>query len=428
MKISCIAIVSVLCVVNHLVAQSSPATVDQAAKAIDFSEFPLANPIEDTVSSCVASQSYRAKGDVEQVTKDITKALSAAGFQQAEGATITPAYASAVFLKNGFSVSLSIFPSGEPQSAQVALRNHGNVDLEKILGGKDFQNMYALPGSVMFTTKLAPEETRKLVRKDLESQGWEWFGDTASSFFMRKNAIRLQIMANASPAQPSSTVIQLSSEQLSTELPIPSKTTMIQYTDSNGGLIVDSTLSVPELMTDLRERFKQKNWRCTTDNPIKINFHKHLIFRSEKEELADCEFFEFEGKSRCRLSYQTKEQVAQEGERAKQAAMDAEVKARAAAEIKKVEIKPITGAKLKSKNHLQVETKSGEGSTVLKRWINLMKSDGWKLESTVETAQVVECSLEKNGVKLSVSLVDPGFIPGEIEIRANKNYELTIPR
>lgn len=428
MKTVWFAIVSVLLFANCLLAETNPATVDEAAKAIDFSKFKLVSPIEDSSTTCIASQSYRAMGDVDQVTKEISKALTTAGFKQAEGATITPAYASAVFVKNGFSVSLSIFPTGDSQSVQVALRNLGNVDLEKVVASDKLQKTYALPGSVMYTTKLSPEEARKLIRQQLEAKQWEWFGDTAVSFFMRKNGVRLQVMANASPAQPGTTAIQLSSEQLSTELPVASQATMIQYADINGGMIMDSTLSIPELVADLRQRFEKRKWKSTTDNLVKAGIHEHLIFRNEKEELADCEFFEFDGKSRCKISYQTKEQVDRENALAKKAAMEAEAKSKASAEIKKVTISPIAGAKVKSKNLIALETKSGGASAVLKTWLERMKADGWKLESTVDTPQVAELSLEKNGVKLSVSLVDPGFIPGEIEIRADKNYELTIAR
>ncbi|PQO41236.1 hypothetical protein C5Y96_00535 [Blastopirellula marina] len=424
MKTVWLPILSVLLFVNGLLAETPPATVDEAAKAIDFSKFKLVNPVEDSTTSCIASQSYRAKGDVDQVTNEISKQLTAAGFKQAEGATITPAYASAVFLKDGFSVSLSIFPSGDNQSVQVALRNHGNVNLEKIVASDKLQKTYALPGSVMYTTKLSPEDARKLIRQELESQKWEWFGDTTVSFFMRQNAVRLQVMVNQSPAQPGTTAIQISSEQLSTELPIPSKATMIQYADINGGMIMDSTQSTPELVADLRQRFEKLKWKSTTDNLVKVGIHDHLIFRNNKEELADCEFFEFDGKSRCKISYQTKEQVDRENALAKKAAMDAEAKSKAAAEIKKVTISPIAGAKVKSKNQISIQTKSGGAAAILKAWLDNMKADGWKLESTVDTPQVAELSLEKDGVKLSITLVDPGFIPGEIEIRADKNCEI----
>lgn len=428
MKTVWFAIASVLLFANCLLGDTNPATVDEAAKAIDFSKFKLVNPVDDSVTTCVASQSYRAKGEVDQVTQTISKALTGAGFKQAAGATITPAYASAVFLKDGFSVSLSIFPSGDSQSVQVTLRNHGNVDLEKILASDKLQKTYALPGSVMFTTKLSPEEARKLIRQELEAKQWEWFGDTAVSFFMRKHAVRLQVMVNQSPAQAGVTAIQLSSEQLSTELPVPAKATMIQYADINGGMIMDSSLSIPELVADLRQRFEKMNWKSTTDKLVKVGIHEHLIFRNKKEELADCEFFEFDGKSRCKISYQTKEQVDRENALAKKAAMEAEAKSKASAEMKKLPISPIAGAKSKSKNLIGIQTQSGGASAVLKSWLEQMKADGWKQESTVDTPQVAEISIEKDGVKLRISLVDPGFIPGEIEIQADKNYELSTDR
>lgn len=426
MKIVCLSLASVLFIANCLLAETSPATVDEAVKVIDFSRFKLVNPVDDSVTSCIASQSYRAQGDVERVTQQISEALIAAGFKQAEGATVTPAYASALFTKNGFSVSLSIFPSGDSKSVQVAVRNLGNVDLDKLLVGDGLQKTYALPGSSMLTSNLPSDAARASIRKALESQEWEWFGDTPVSFFMRKNAVRLQVMANTSPVQPGTTAIQISSEQLSTQLPIPSGATMIQYADSNGSMITDSKLPLPELMTDVRERFKSMQWKCTTENPIKIGIHEHLIFRSEKEELADCEFFGFDGKSRCKISYQTKEQLDKESQLAKQAAMEAEAKAKASTQIKKVEIHSIPGAKAKSKQLIGIETKSGEASAVLKKWLDLMKADGWQFKQTVMTPNVADLSLEKDGVKLNVSLVDPGFIPGEIQIHADRNYEIVI--
>ena len=70
----------------------------------------------------------------------------------------------------------------------------------------------------------------------------------------------------------------------------------------------------------------------------------------------------------------------------------------------------------KTENSVEVAAKSGSAQKLIGGWLKQLQEAGWKLESVVDTKEVAEHRLTKEGVEVNVGVVDPGFIPARISI------------
>src|SRR5262245_11796750 len=91
----------------------TPATVEQAARVLDLSTFPLPDVPKPLESRHVANLSYLATGDVTTAFEFNRKALLAQGWKELPNSSVTAEYASAMFSRNGFVVYLSVTPHGD---------------------------------------------------------------------------------------------------------------------------------------------------------------------------------------------------------------------------------------------------------------------------------------------------------------------------
>ena len=105
-------------------AIKTPATVEQAARILDLSTFPLMDGAKSTESRHVANASYVAPGDAKKALEFHRKTFVAQGWKELPNSTITDESASAMFARNGFVVSLSVIPY-EKTGVSVRLQNLG---------------------------------------------------------------------------------------------------------------------------------------------------------------------------------------------------------------------------------------------------------------------------------------------------------------
>ena len=112
-------------------AIKTPATVEQAARVLDLSTFPLMDGAKSAESRHVANLSYVATGDVKKAFEFHRKALFAQGWKELPNSSVTDQSASAMFSRDGFVVSLSVIPY-EATGVSVRLQNLGNVKPGKL--------------------------------------------------------------------------------------------------------------------------------------------------------------------------------------------------------------------------------------------------------------------------------------------------------
>jgi len=89
-------------------AIKTPATVEQAARVLDLSTFPLMDGARSAESRHVANVSYVAPGDPKKALEFHRKAFIAQGWKELPNSTISDESASAMFARDGFVVSLSV--------------------------------------------------------------------------------------------------------------------------------------------------------------------------------------------------------------------------------------------------------------------------------------------------------------------------------
>src|SRR5205809_7995000 len=109
-------------------AIKTPATVEQAARVLDLSTFPLMDGAKPLESPQVANLFYLATGDVKMAFEFNRKALLAQGWKELQNSSVTDQSASAMFSRNGFVVFVSVTLNGVC-SLQVRLQNQGIVKL-----------------------------------------------------------------------------------------------------------------------------------------------------------------------------------------------------------------------------------------------------------------------------------------------------------
>jgi hypothetical protein len=417
---------------------AEPATAEQAASVLDLSTFPMIDVDVDPEASqgvqVIAYQSYTSKGAVVDVAKKIQAALVKKGFTESAGASFTEAYASASYQGKGFTVTLTVFPGSKPSTAQVNLQNLGNVNLAKLPMPAGAKLLYSLPAMVSYVSEMPVDKAKSELQSLLLKQGWEKFGDTSASFFVKKNATRLQVMVSEAPGQGGKTAIQVSSEQLSVDLPVPPSFGFLQYADSTGGMIFDTDKSQEEVIAFFKQSLGKTSWKPTTENTVRIGFEDHLIFRNDKKEYLEIKFRNVEGRTQAELKYQTAKQFAEDEKKAN--AQIAELKKKREAEMERKKNPPkltITAPAQATvsetdDNSIEFTTKSGAAKASLQDWMKSQEAQGWKKTATIDSKELGEFTLTKDGVELNASFVDPGFIPGSITISIRGDHQLLLKK
>lgn len=240
------------------------ATVAEARAVLDFSGDPLIEASGEAITR-VAFQSFSSNGSVLDVSRKIDSKLKTLGLKQLDGASFSDTYGSATYQKSGFFFSLMVVPTSEADIAMVTLMNLGNIDLSKLPKPADTKDLFVGPTSAMYLCGLPVDEAKQQCRELLEADGWQWFGDTTASFFMRQNAVRLHVMCSAAPAQQGKTAIQFSVEQLSSALPTIADLVRIGYADITMRLDGDSKLPEEDYLIAYRRTLEKEGWKATTE-------------------------------------------------------------------------------------------------------------------------------------------------------------------
>jgi len=271
--------------------------------------------------------------------------------------------------------------------------------------------IYIAPGSV--------DATKQECRKLLLEQGWRPYGIAGDVLFFSKDLVRLTAMISAAPAEGGKTMINFTKEPITVNLPAPDDTLLLQYSDSTKELLFDTTAKKPEMFAYYRETLAKTGWQATTERPIQIGLHDSLIFRNPAKDLLTLQVCEVEGHTRVTLRHESAEQVAEMERR-----MDAEI-ARKKAEMNKplpkLAIALPSGAQnvQTSKKLIEFQLASGKAKAAIETLRKELTSSGWQEATNVLTNEAGSLSYQKDGQMLSVSYVDPGFIPAEVTISAS---------
>lgn len=409
-------------------AAQEVATVEAAAKAVDLSTFPLMPGAVAKGPRRLAELGYSAGGDARGAFDFQKRTLEAAGWSELAGGYQSDQACSGVFGKDGFKVAVTTSP-GAAGMVEVRLQNLGNVDPSKLPVPPDARPMYAFPTAAAFLAEKGTAETADALQALLKAQGWVPYGEAGDVRFFKKNAVRLTARSTAAPAQGGKTMIQLSAELMSVDLPAPAKTLATAYADSTKSLSLDVDMTADALADFYREGLGEAGWEPTTEKPVKDGPESFLIFRNEAEDLAILEMRDVGDRLRATLTHRTaaeEAEITRKGEAAV-AKRKAESKRQADMAAAKAAADRVTFSVTVPKDARDVKydgggvefkLPAGRATAVVESICGALQKAGWKGDAKLTPLAGAVVLTKKTGVVATIVYADTGFDDASVTITA----------
>ena len=412
-----------------------PATVEQAARAIDLSNVPLVAGAKPPWPRRVAGLSYAATSDVKTAFEFHRKALTSQGWKELPNTSDTAQSASATFGKSGFVVSLSVFPNGQPGGVLISLQNQGNIKPGQLPLPQNTKPVYVGDMSAMYVTDTAVPETAGAVRKLLLAQGWISYGGAGDSAYYKRNAIQVAATVSVAPAQGGKTMISYSAEQLSADLPAPTDAEELRYTDPTLELSFETAANKESVVDFYRKTLGTTKWEPTLEHLVQIDDKDTMIFRNPGKDMLTLTFSSNRrGKLPVSLHFQSAAEIADldrkikeeaparraaaEAERAKETARQAEtnkplpkVAVTLPAEARDVEA---------GKDEIKFTVANGKAKAVAETLRKQFQDAGWKEDLATLDPMAGALSFSKESQGLTIHYTDTGVMPAEISISATR--------
>ena len=414
-----------------------PATVEQAARILDLSTFPLIDGAKPPWPRGVASLSYAAPGDVKTAFEFHRKKLAAQGWKELPNSSVTAQAASGMFSRNGFIVSVSAYPNGEPGGLMVALQNHGNVKPGQLPVPPGVKSVYVGDATAMYVTEANVTATADAIRKLLLSQGWVPYGAAGDSANFKQNAIRVSATVSVAPAQGGKTMISYSSELMSADLPAPPDAAELRYTDQNEELSFETAADKDAVVAYYRKTLATTKWESTLDHTVQIDNKDEMIFRNPTKDMLTLTLSSAsDGKLPVSLLFQSAAEIAEldrkikeeaparkaafEAKKAEEAAQEAAQVAEANKPLPKLAVTLPSDAKVveQTKDEIKFTVANGKANAVVETLRSQFREAGWKEDLSTLDAMAGALSFSKEKQSLTISYTDTGVMPTEISLSA----------
>jgi hypothetical protein len=399
-----------------------PATVAEAAQAIDLSTFPLMDGAKPPTMRVVASLGYEVAADAKSAFEFQRRTLLDMGWKELAPPQIYDQSASGQFSRNGFYVSVSVFSRGEPGQVSVRLQNHSNLNLAKLPVPPGAKLQYAFPAVTSFVTGSPVEETTEAVRKLLLDQGWQPYGSAGDAMTFKKNAVELQARLLAPPAQPGKTVIDYSATQMSADLPAPADAEHVQYSDQLKQLNLNAPGTPDEVAAYYQAALAPAGWKSTTEKLVKDGVASFMIFRNPGQEMLTLNMWDLRDEKQVRvtLNHQSAAEVEELDRKAKLLAEESKRKLEAERSKTKPKVVirlPAEARDVKAgKEQIEVHLASGKAKAAVEAIVKELTSAGWKVEESVGDNMAGQIALKKSDQSVRILYVDPGIIPAQITV------------
>jgi len=396
----------------------SPATPAEARKTLDLAALPLMDQAERPSQRNLAGLVYTARGDVNGAFEFHRKQLIERKWTELPGGYVSDQAASASFRRDGFSLSLSVFPAGKPGLVSVTLNNHGNVAFGTLPVPSGAKPFYGGPVNLAYLAESPVAETAELCRKRLLEQGWQPYGRAGDTEFFKQNGVRLALRVTTAPAQGGKTVLDYSSLLMSVDLPAPAEAESLQYADSTTQLSFETKATGAEVVDFYRQALARSAWEATTKSANKLGFKEVLIFLNPQKDLLALELQDRDGKCQVRLKHQTAAEVAELDKR-----LDAGAERR-----KQENSKPLPKLALAlprdasnvkvARSGIEFNVGNSRAKPVVEAWRAQLLKDGWKERAVTLDPVAGSASFTKGNQHLTLIYSDVGFVPAEVSIQA----------
>ena len=370
------------------------------------------------MNRAVASLSYEAKSECKTAFEFHQKALLKQKWTELPGSSVTDEYASGMFSREGFLVSLSSGPLGKPGMVNVSLILHGNVDLSKLPIPDDLKPVFVGPSVAMYSSDVPVEKTTEACHKLLLAQGWLRYGEAGTVQFFKQNAVLLTANISAAPAQMGKTMVSYSCVQLSADIPVPEHYVSLHYADTTKEVLFDTKESEAAIEEFYRTTLGKSGWKATTDHPFEVDFKNRLMFRNAAHEMYTLELNEIKDMEvvRVTLKFQSSAEMAAIEKAITEAAMKKE---EPAAALPVVKIALPRGVKItaETESKLEFTVESGQGKSTAEPIRKMLREAGWKETVTSGDKMLGIFDFKNEEQEINMTIVDPGFIPAELTIK-----------
>jgi hypothetical protein len=383
----------------------------------------------------VANLSYVAPGDPKKALEFHRKAFVAQGWKELPNSTISDESASAMFTRDGFVVSLSVIPF-EATGVAVRLQNLGNVKPGKLPVPPGAKPVYVGEPTAMYDTTATVPATGDAIRNLFVAQGWVPYGTAGDSDFFKQNAILATSTVSSAPAQGGKTMIQYSSQLISSDIPAPPNVEDLRYVDEPPELTF-ATTNQHAIVDFYRKTLAAAGWKSTMEKMVDVDGKPTMIFRNPAKEMITLAVpYDYgSGKLGVSVRFQSATELAERDRKMKEMAprLRAEAEAKAAKEAKeaaelaeknkppKVAVTLPAGAKdvKQTNDSIKFTLGKGKAKAAIESLRGQFRDAGWKEEHASMAAMAGTLSFSKEGGgSVTVTYSDTGFMPTEISLSA----------
>lgn len=271
------------------------ATVEDAIKVLDLRTFTLPEEAVAEGPPTVGMVNYEAKTDPKKAFQFAQQQLVKLGWKELPGSMVEPTYGAGQFQKANFVVSLSTSETGKPGSSRVSIINMSNVRANKLPVVKGAKSQYSNETLALYATDLKLADVIEATRKLFVEAGWESYGEAGNTtenmqLKFKRNAVEISAFIGTSPAQGGKTSIQMSTLQLSADIPAPANAKQHNYTDSQKSLRFESSDEYADIAKLYQQSLGKRGWKATTENIVtstegvnrKVGFQ---VFRNAAKEM-----------------------------------------------------------------------------------------------------------------------------------------------
>ncbi len=416
-------------------AIKTPATVEQAAKVLDLSTFPLVDGAKALEVPQVANLFYLAPGDVKTAFEFNRKTLVAQGWKELPNSSVTDQSASAMFSRSGFVVFVSVTPHSEPGSVQVRLLNQGNVKPGKLPVPPNAKPVYVGDSTAMYATEASVAATAEACRNLFVAQGWVPYGDAGDSAMFKQNANLVTATVSSAPAQGGKTMIQYSNQLISADIPAPPNVEDLRYVDEPPELTFAAT-NQDAIVDFYRKNLATAGWKSTMDHMVDVDEKPTMIFRNPgKDMITLAATGVLSGKLLFSVRFQSAGEIAARDRRLKEAApkLRAAAESKAAKEAKeaaelaeknkvpKVAVTlPADAKDVKQTNDsIKFTVGKGKAKAAVESFRKQFRDAGWKEDvASLERMAGTLLFSKENGQSVNITYSDTGFMPTEVSLSA----------
>ncbi len=411
----------------------TPATVEQAARILDLSTFPLMDGAKPSESGHLANLSYAATGDVNAAVEFNRKALVAQGWKELPNSSVTEQSASAMFSRSGFVISLSVTRNDQAGDVYVRLQNLGNVKPGRLPVPSGAKPVYVGDPTAMYATEAAVPATADACRNLLVAQGWVPYGDAGDSAIFKQNAILATATVSSAPAQGGKTMIQYSTELISADIPAPPGVEDLRYVDEPPELTFQTAGNEDAIVDFYRKTLTATGWKFTLDHMVAVDDKPTMIFRNPAKDMLTLSVpGVLRGKLLFSVRFQSAAEIAERDRKIKEQApaLRAAAEAKAAREaaelaernkVPKVTVALPADAKdvKQTKDSIKFTVGKGKAKAAVESFRTQFREAGWK-EDVASIAAMAGTLLfsKEGGQSVTITYSDTGFMPTEVSLSA----------